>query len=56
MKAKKFFYHDDGPDDDPCNALLNQTTHNCEKCGIHPDTQSKAIGYHCPKCKGFFEK
>jgi len=64
MKAKKAFYHDDPP----CYALLDQATHDCKACGIHPDTQSKAIGYHCPncdillknmrcpKCDGFFEK
>ncbi len=52
MKAKKAFYHDDPP----CQALLNQATHDCEKCSIHPDTQSKAIGYHYPICNILLQK
>ncbi|MFH1667693.1 MAG: hypothetical protein ABH884_01545 [Candidatus Komeilibacteria bacterium] len=44
-RATAVFYHDDPP----CNARLEDDG-TCKHCKVHPDTQSKCIYYHCPKC------
>lgn len=36
-------YHDDPP----CHDRLNEDG-DCQRCGCHPDMQSKALVAHCP--------
>jgi len=46
MKKAKLVLHHDDP---PCYERLNSDG-SCPVCKLHPDMQSTALHYYCPRC------